>query len=85
MTEFQAVLDFIMDWILLLVPLFLLQLALLTAALISIAYKRATGMEKLPWILLVILLNIFGPIIYFVIGSNKLDEKAARREDSEWQ
>ena len=36
--------------------------------------------DKWPWLLL-LLVNIIGPIIYFVVGSNKLDEKAAEYQD----
>ena len=82
-TDWQAALDIINEWIWLLLPLFLLQTALMVFALVSVVRKDVTGTEKLPWIILIILVNIFGPIIYFAVGSSQLDEKIARREDRE--
>ena len=54
----------------------LLQLVLFVAALISIIKKSVALKDKLPWIL-VSLVNFIGPIIYFVIGSDILNEKSA--------
>ena len=65
------------------IPLALLQITLFLTALVSILRKDVPAMEKLPWILLALLLNVIGPIIYFVFGSNRLDEAAARKEDAE--
>ena len=68
--------------ILLFIPIVLVQFGLFLAALISVLRKEATGSEKLPWALLCFV-SIIGPIIYFAIGSAKLDEKAAQRGDSQ--
>ena len=67
-----------MNLILLLTPILLVQLVLFLTALVSILRKDVTGSEKLPWICL-LFVNIIGPIIYFAVGSTKLDEKAAER------
>ena len=82
MNELQAAWEILAEWIWLLIPLALLQFVLFLAALVSVLRKPVTGTEKLPWILL-LFVNIIGPILYFVIGSGKLDEKAARRGDGE--
>jgi len=66
-------------WLLLL-PALVLQLALFLTALVNILRKQVTGTERLPWILL-LFVSFIGPILYFAIGSGKLDEKAAARED----
>ncbi|HDP69978.1 MAG TPA: transcriptional regulator [Actinobacteria bacterium] len=50
-------------------PLIILQLALMIAALIDLS-KRETvaGGNKLLWLLIIIFINTIGPILYFVIG-----------------
>ena len=84
-TDFAGAWAFFTSMLWLFVPILLLWFVLLVTALISIARKDATGMEKLPWIILVVLVSTFGPIIYFVIGSSYLDQKSADREDDRWQ
>jgi len=80
--DINAAWELIAEWVWLLIPFLLLQAILLITALISILRKKnVTGSEKLPWILLAIFVNVFGPIIYFIFGSNFLDKKAAERED----
>ena len=69
-----------------LISLLAVQLILMVTALVSLLRKNVpfTG-EKVLWLLLIILLNIIGPILYFVIGAPRLDEKAARMENGEEQ
>ena len=83
MDDFRLAMEFISEWMLLLLPLFLLQFILWIAALVSVLRKNVSAVTKLPWILLITLVNIFGPIIYFVVGSGWLDKKAARNEGRE--
>ncbi|MCL2569552.1 MAG: PLD nuclease N-terminal domain-containing protein [Oscillospiraceae bacterium] len=80
-TDFAAAWVVFTSMLWLFIPILMLWFILLVAALISIARKDVPGMEKLPWIILVVLVSTFGPIIYFVIGSGHLDKKAAERED----
>jgi hypothetical protein len=52
-----------------LIPLFILQLALMVIALIDL-FKRE-GMKsntRLIWVFVIILINVFGPIAYLVFG-----------------
>jgi hypothetical protein len=52
-----------------LIPLFILQLALMVIALIDL-FKRE-GMKsntRLIWVFVIILINVFGPIAYLVLG-----------------
>lgn len=55
------------------IPLLIIQLTLMLVALFHILshehFKRGT---KVMWIIIVIFVNIFGPILYFVLG--KADE-----------
>jgi hypothetical protein len=52
-----------------LIPLFLLELGLLVAAVVNIATrKRVRGGNKALWIILVVVVSVIGPIIYFAFG-----------------
>ena len=61
----------IADYMVLLIPLAIIQLGLLIAALVHIlkheTYK--TG-SRVLWIVLCIVLNLIGPILYFCIGAS---------------
>ena len=61
----------------------IIQLVLLIAAVVSLMQKRVPQGDKILWLLLILLVNIVGPIIYFAIGSSKLDDKAAILENEE--
>jgi hypothetical protein len=52
----------------LLIPLILLQLALLSAALIDIFRHKRTRGPVWVWVLIVVFISIFGPIVYFLMG-----------------
>lgn len=52
-----------------LVPLILLELGLLIFALIDVIRRqRVKGNNKVIWILIIVLINVIGPIIYLAIG-----------------
>jgi hypothetical protein len=52
-----------------LIPLFLLELGLLIFALVDVIKRtRVKGNNKLVWILIIVLVNVIGPIIYLAIG-----------------
>jgi hypothetical protein len=54
----------------LLVPIILIQLGLMIAALYDLEKPERTvrGGSKLVWVLVIVFLNILGPIAYFVAG-----------------
>ncbi len=53
----------------LLIPVVLLELGLLVWALLDIIRrKRVKGGNKVVWILVVVLINVIGPIVYFLFG-----------------
>ena len=56
--------------ILLLVPVILIQLGLMIAALIDLerTERRVRGGSKVVWALVIVFVNIIGPIIYFAAG-----------------
>ena len=70
--------------LLIIIPLVLLQVGLMVAALVSLLRKPSVSSgDQVLWLLLIVLVNLIGPIIYFAIGSNMLDEKAAKQADEQ--
>jgi ATP/ADP translocase len=50
-------------------PLIVIQLSLMIAALIDLARREAVrGGSKLVWALVIVLINIIGPILYLLWG-----------------
>jgi hypothetical protein len=66
--EETTILDQIMKLLPLLIPLFLIQLTLMTVALIDLSKREKTRGPKWMWILIVVFVNMIGPIVYFVVG-----------------
>ena len=56
--------------LLLLAPVIVIQLGLMIVALIDLERdeRRVRGDNKLVWALIIIFVNIIGPILYFVVG-----------------
>jgi hypothetical protein len=54
----------------LLAPIVVLQLGLMVAALIDLdrSDRRVRGGSKLVWALIVVFVNVIGPIVYFLAG-----------------
>ena len=64
----EDVLQQIQDLLPLLIPIILIQLALMAAALIDLIRRQQTRGPKMMWVLIILFLNYIGPIIYFVVG-----------------
>ena len=69
--------------LLLLSPLIAINFILLVVAVLSLARKALPWGQKWGWLLLILLVDLIGPIIYFAVGSNMLEEKAAQYQDSQ--
>jgi hypothetical protein len=54
----------------LLAPILVIQLGLMIAALIDLGgdERRVRGGNKLVWALVIVFVNVLGPIVYFVAG-----------------
>jgi len=63
-----TVFDQIMKLLPLLIPLFLVQLGLMIFALIDLIKREKTKGPKWLWVIIVVFVNMIGPIIYFVAG-----------------
>lgn len=51
-----------------LIPIVLLQLGLMVFALVDLARRERTKGPKWVWALVVIFVNLIGPIVYLVVG-----------------
>lgn len=61
----------ITDWLFLLVPLGVIQLTLQIAAIVSLVKRdnnQIRGNNKLIWILIIVVGQVTGAILYFIIG-----------------
>jgi hypothetical protein len=67
----------------LLIPLAILQLTLMITSLVSLLRKPNPSRDKIGWLLLILLVNLLGPVIYFAVGSNYLETKYANMQDGE--
>ena len=56
-----------LNWALI-APLFIVQVILAIVALIDIARIHATNGPKWVWVLVVLVINTIGPIVYFIFG-----------------
>ena len=52
----------------LLIPLIVIQLALMIVALVDILKREKTRGPKWLWVLIVVFGEMIGPILYFVVG-----------------
>jgi hypothetical protein len=56
------------QYIPLLIPVVLIELGLMIAALVDLVRRAQTRGPKWVWALVIVLVNFIGPIIYFVAG-----------------
>ncbi|MFC7363552.1 MULTISPECIES: PLD nuclease N-terminal domain-containing protein [Bhargavaea] len=49
-------------------PLIVIQLILMTAALIDLNRKRSTNGPVILWVFIIIFINTLGPVLYFTVG-----------------
>jgi drug/metabolite transporter (DMT)-like permease len=61
-------LDNLIQYLPYIIPLVILQLILLIVALLDLAKRERTRGPKWLWVILIILGELVGPILYFVIG-----------------
>ncbi|EOW0444413.1 PLDc N-terminal domain-containing protein [Listeria monocytogenes] len=55
----------------LIIPVILLYLALLLTAIIDLTKNWNTRKNPIIWLIVIIVINIFGPIAYFIFGRNE--------------
>jgi hypothetical protein len=52
----------------LLLPIIVVQLALIVVALRDLMRRRTVRGEKWMWVIIIVFVNMLGPILYFVLG-----------------
>ena len=57
-----------LQYIPMLIPLFLIQIGLMIAALVNLRKQEVTRGPKLMWVFIIVFVNMIGPIIYFIVG-----------------
>ncbi|MBF8285713.1 MAG: transcriptional regulator [Chloroflexi bacterium RBG_16_63_12] len=60
--------DQIRELIPFLIPILILQLALMIFALVDLIRRERTKGPKWLWALIIVFVNLIGPILYFIIG-----------------
>jgi hypothetical protein len=56
------------QWIPFLIPIFLIQVTLMVIALVDLIRRERTKGPKWIWVLIIVFINIIGPIVYLFIG-----------------
>jgi len=60
--------DILADYLPFLIPLILLQLALMAFALVDLVRRQRTRGPKWLWAIIIVLGEILGPVIYLLVG-----------------
>ncbi|MGG3470104.1 PLD nuclease N-terminal domain-containing protein [Neobacillus pocheonensis] len=60
--------DAIVQHLPILMPIFIIQLILLIVAIIDLVRIEKTNGPKWLWAIIILFVNLIGPILYFVIG-----------------
>lgn len=68
MLMMQPAIQTIQDNIAILAPLFVIQLILLITAVVSLVKADETNGPKWLWVIIIVFVNIIGPILYFIFG-----------------
>ena len=63
--------EFITNNLPLLIPIVLIQLALIVFALADLLRRENTRGPKWVWVLVILFVNMIGPIIYFLLGRDE--------------
>lgn len=59
--------------LLMIIPLIVIQLGLMIFALIKLSKEGVQNLTTLAWVLIIIFVNMIGPILYLTIGRKKDD------------
>lgn len=72
----NASLDLIVKLLPFLIPIAAIEFGLLIAGLVSVLRrKKVSLLPKWGWVLIIVLVNIVGPILYFILGRKDSEEE----------
>ena len=60
--------EIIKQYLPLLIPVVVIELGLMITALVDLIRRSQTNGPKWVWVLVIVLINFIGPIIYFILG-----------------
>ena len=63
--------QFITENLPLLIPIFLIQLALIIFPLTDLVRREQTRGPKWVWVLVILFINLIGPIVYLLLGRDE--------------
>ena len=64
----NEVIDSLIEYAPLIIPILLIQLALVVAALVDLIRRERTRGPKWLWVLVILFINFIGPIVYFLVA-----------------
>ena len=64
----NEVMEVIKDLLPLLIPIIIIEVVLMIAALWDLIRREKTKGPKWLWVVIIIFFNLIGPIIYFIVG-----------------
>ena len=67
----ESDLQLLKDLLPLLIPVLIIQYALVIAAVIDLSRQEKVRGSKMVWLFVIVLINFIGPILYFVIGRDE--------------
>ena len=68
MTNTTSIISEVMKYLPLIIPLFLIQIGLMIAALLDLLKRETTRGPRWMWAIIIVFVNMIGPIVYFVVG-----------------
>jgi uncharacterized membrane protein YhaH (DUF805 family) len=64
----EVTMEQILEYLPFIIPVIVIQLALLVFALADLVRRERTRGPKVVWALIIVFVNIIGPILYFLLG-----------------
>jgi len=80
--ELDQAFAFFMEMLPIFLPILLIGAVIAIVALINLFKKDLPFQDKILWLIIIVVLQVLGPISYIAIGSKMLDDKVANREEN---
>ena len=64
----STILSALQKYLPLIIPIILIELGLLITALVDVIRRPRTNGPKWLWVIIIVLVNLIGPIVYFIVG-----------------